>query len=73
MSVILEDIYRSSNGDRWRLITNTTSGQSLVRHEANLPSGGHVTDVDMLAFLAVGGSGPEYAALRALLRRREGV
>ena len=29
------DIYRSSNGDRWRLISDSVSGRRLVRHEAN--------------------------------------
>ena len=37
------DIYRSSNGDRWRLINDPVSGRRLVRHEANLASGGQVT------------------------------
>src|SRR5262249_9720108 len=55
-------IYRSSNGDRWRLIRE--NGRVFVRHEANSSSGGSVTDTDVDEFLSVGGSGPEYAALR---------
>jgi hypothetical protein len=73
MPVIWENIYRSSNGDRWSLRTDTSLKRSVVRHEANPASGGHVTDIDVLDFLAVGGPGPEYAALRNLLRRRDGI
>jgi hypothetical protein len=62
-----EEIYRSSNGDRWTLIRDTTTGHHLVRHEANQSSGGQVTDTDVDAFLSVAGSGPEFTALRRLL------
>jgi hypothetical protein len=71
MPIISEDIYRSSNGDRWRLITDTSSRQSLVRHDANPTSGGKVTDFGVQEFLSVNGPGPEYAALRDLLRRKK--
>lgn len=71
MAVIMEDIYRSSNGDRWRLIRDTTSGRSFVRHEPNVASGGPVTDTEVDEFLSVAGPGPEYAALRRLLDRPE--
>jgi hypothetical protein len=64
-----EEFYRSSNGDRWTLIRDTDSGRLSVRHEANLSSGGRVTDTDVDAFLSVAGSGPEFAALRRLLNR----
>ena len=36
------DIYRSSNGDRWRLISDSDTGRRLVRHEPNRASGGLV-------------------------------
>jgi hypothetical protein len=65
----IEDIYRSSNGDRWRLIRDTAPGRVFVRHEANQASGGSVTDMDVDDFLSVGGSGPEHTALRRLLDR----
>ena len=61
------DIYRSSNGDRWRLINDPVSGRRLVRHEANLASGGQATEITVEEFLAVIGPGPEYEALRRML------
>ena|SRR5208283_1944949 len=61
------DIYRSSNGDCWRLILYPDTGHSLVRHEPNLASGGRTTDTDVDEFLSVDGPGPEYPALRRLL------
>jgi hypothetical protein len=64
-----EEIYRSSNGDRWTLIRDTDSGRLIVRHEPDLSSGGRVTDTDVDEFLSVAGSGPEFAALRRLLNR----
>jgi hypothetical protein len=67
MSLSAQHIYRSTNGDRWRLMTDTSSGRKFVRREANQSSGGHVTDTDLEDFLDVGGSGPEFAALRSLL------
>jgi hypothetical protein len=67
MEQVAQEIYRSSNGDRWTLIRDTTSGRFFVRHEANPSSGGQVTDTDVDPFLSVAGSGPEFAALRRLL------
>jgi hypothetical protein len=61
------DIYRSSNGDRWRLISDSDTGRRLVRHEPNRASGGPVTEVTIEEFLAVNGPGPEYEALRRIL------
>jgi hypothetical protein len=63
-----QEIYRSSNGDRWTLIGDTNAGRLFVPHAANPSSGGKVTDTDVDAFLSVG-SGPEFAALRRLLGR----
>jgi len=67
--VVTQEIYRSSNGDRWTLIRDSSSRRLFVRHEANLSSGGRVTDTDVDAFLSVAGSGPEYAALRRIFDR----
>ena len=61
------DVYRSSNGDRWRLITDSVSGRRVVRHEPNPASGGQITETPVEDFLAVNGPGPEYQALRRLL------
>ena len=69
MTLPAEDIYRSSNGDRWILIRDTSTGRVTVRHEPNPSSGGRVTDTDVEEFLRVGGPGPEFAALRRILDR----
>ena len=48
----------------------------LVRPEvceaANPSSGGHLTDTDVEAFLAIRGSGPEFVALREMLETSPG-
>jgi hypothetical protein len=62
-----KEIYRSQNGDTWRLVRDAVSGQLSLRHEANLLSGGHVTEISVEDFLRQAGSGPEYAATRKLL------
>ena len=69
MTISEEEIYRSSNGDRWTLRRDTSTARRYVRHEPNLSSGGRMTDTDADEFLSVGGAGPEYAALRRLLDR----
>ena len=69
MALPAENIYRSSNGDRWILIRDTSTGRAGVRHEPNPSSGGRVTDMDVEEFLRVDGSGPEFAALRQILDR----
>ena len=72
MALSAEDFYRSSNGDRWQLIRDTSSGRSFVRHEPNLASGGRVTDTDVEDFLNRTGSSPQNLALQALLDRQRG-
>ena len=67
MSLVTRHLYRSANGDRWSLMTDTSSGREFVRHEANQPSGGHLTDTDVDDFLDIRGSGPEFVALREIL------
>ena len=61
--VQLREVYASENGDRWQLGCDVASGRVFVRHEANLPSGGRVTDVELAAFLSGPGHRPEYRAL----------
>jgi hypothetical protein len=61
--VQLREVYASENGDRWQLGCDVASGRVFVRHEANLPSGGHVTDVELAAFLSGPGHRPEHRAL----------
>ena len=69
MTVLIDDFYRSSNGDRWQLVRDSETGRQIVRHEPNLASGGKVTEVDVEEFLARTGSSPENLALRGLLKR----
>ena len=73
MTLVVEDIYSSPNGDRWRLIRDEATARSYVRHEANPASGGHVTDTDVEVFLEQGGAGPEHVVLRQFLAEREGT
>jgi hypothetical protein len=68
MPIFTQHICRSSDGDRWWLITDLSSDKKIVRHQANQSSGGKITDTDVDAFLQIGGSGPEFAALRELLK-----
>jgi acyl carrier protein len=70
MPPISGTIYRSANGDRWHLIDDAAAGRLFVRHQPNPASGGTVTDIEVADFLRVDGSGPEYSALREILRRR---
>ena len=67
MAILTRTLYRSSNGDRWLLARETESGRVFVRHEANLPAGGRVTDLDVGAFLAAGPPGPQHRELLRLV------
>ena len=58
-------LYESPNGDRWYLIRDA-SGAVVVRHEANLASGSHITHAEVGAFLS-SGHGPEQQALLQLV------
>jgi hypothetical protein len=42
-------LYRSPNGDSWFLVRDPATGSAFVRHQANAPSGGQVTDIDLAA------------------------
>lgn len=60
-------IHASTNGDRWHLLLDPTTGHSLVRHTGNAASGGHVTEFSLATFLASGRNGPEHQALWQLI------
>src|SRR5438132_12316577 len=60
----MRQLYRSPNGDTWFLARDPATGSAFVRHQANMPSGGQVTDIEMGAFL----SGPRNPEQDALLR-----
>jgi hypothetical protein len=62
----LKQLYRSPNGDIWSLAHDHPTGTAFVRHQANAPSGGHVTDLELGAFL-VGPRNPEHEALLRLI------
>jgi len=57
----------SPNGDRWLLKRDPASGDVFVRHEANVPSGGKRTDIDIGEFLSTGQRNPEHQALLRLI------
>ena len=59
-------LYRSPNGDSWFLVRDPATGSAFVRHQANAPSGGQVTDIELGAFLSGPGS-PEHEALLRLI------
>ena len=60
-------LYNSPNGDRWLLKRDPASGDVFVRHEANVPSGGKRTDIDIGEFLSTGQRNPEQQALLRLI------
>jgi len=61
------ELYTSPNGDRWYLARQSETGRLFVRHKANVPSGGQVTDIDIGAFLSGGRRHPEHQALLYLI------
>jgi hypothetical protein len=73
MTVLIDDFYRSSNGDRWQLLRDTENGRRVVRHEPNLASGGRITETGVDEFLDRTGSSPQNLALRQLLTKLGGA
>src|SRR3984893_11012773 len=62
----MRQLYRSPNGDSWSLARDPATETAFVRHRANAPSGGQVTDVALGAFLS-GARNPEHEALLRLI------
>lgn len=60
------ELYRSPNGDAWFLGRDPSDGRAVVVHEANRPSGGAVSCIDLGEFLSFG-NGPEQQALLRLI------
>jgi hypothetical protein len=58
-------IYQSENGDSWWLCRE--NGDVFVLHEANLPSGGMVTKIEVTQFLLSGRKAPEKQALLEMI------
>jgi hypothetical protein len=67
MTIQTRELYRSSNGDVWSLAKDVEAERLFVRHQANAPSGGKVTDIDLGDFLNRGGQGAEKQALMRLI------
>jgi hypothetical protein len=55
----MRPVYISPNGDAWFLARDPATGAAFVRHEANRPSGGQVTDIEIDTFLS-GPINPEH-------------
>jgi hypothetical protein len=72
MTARKRELYSSPTGDRWFLTRDPATGDVLVRHEANLPSGGQVSEVDIATFLDRGPRNPEHQALLHLLEKLGG-
>jgi hypothetical protein len=68
VAIQTREIHQSANGDRWFLVCDSNSGSVFVKHQANAPSGGHVTEVDIGAFLSIWPRNPEHEALLRLIR-----
>src|SRR5215471_14671079 len=62
-----KELYSSPNGDRWFLSWDPATGNVFIRHEANIPSGGQVTDINIGAFLSGARENPEHQALLHLI------
>jgi hypothetical protein len=67
MGIETRTLYQSSNGDRWQLARDGETGRVFVQHEANLSSGGRITEIEISAFLGTGGRGPEQQELLRLI------
>ena len=61
------ELYSSTNGDRWFPARDFATGNVFIRHEANIPSGGRVREIDIGTFLGGGERHPEHQALLHLL------
>jgi hypothetical protein len=65
-NVRTRELYSSSNGDRWYLCRNP-SGEIFVLHQANIPAGGRVSQIELGDFLARAAYGPEQQALLQMI------
>ena len=61
------ELYSSPNGDSWYLARESETGRLFVRHKANVPFGGQVTEFDIGAFLSGGRRHPEHQALLRMI------
>lgn len=63
----LREFTSSSNGDRWFLGRDEATGIAHVVHQANQPSGGAVSHIELGALLNRGPSAPERLGLSKLI------
>ncbi|KAA5613804.1 hypothetical protein [Rhodovastum atsumiense] len=61
------ELYESSSGDRWLLVSDPDTERVFVRHEPNVASGGRRSEIGIGEFLTRGGHGPEHQALLHLI------
>ena len=66
MAQATKELYQSSNGDRWYLVSDAKS-EVFIRHEPNASSGGVASDIEIGAFLSKGPRGPEHDELLRLI------
>ncbi|MEF2074697.1 hypothetical protein [Consotaella aegiceratis] len=67
MPETMKEFASSSNGDRWFLCQDEGTLNGYVLHQANLPSGGAKSRIEIGDFLSRGPSGPEHQALLHLI------
>jgi len=67
MNPLTRALYHSSNGDRWFLARDRSSGDVFIIHEPNASSGGQTSRCEIGAFLARGGQNPEHKELLRLI------
>ena len=67
MAIEIRELYSSSNGDRWYLGRDPSTGDVFIRHEPNRPSDGQPSHIDIGAFLSRGPRNPEHRALLQLI------
>ena len=63
----LREFYASSNGDRWFLGRRDGTQEAYVVHQANAPSGGTRTELDLDAFLGRAPRSPQRDSLLRLI------
>ena len=61
------ELYTSSNGDRWELVRDATTGLPNIAHAPNRSSGGAPSLISVRQFLSAEHYGPEQDALLSLL------
>ena len=62
----IRELYHSPNGDRWYLARDPDTGRGFVKHEANRPSGGHIAEIEIGAFLSQGNGTEQHGLIRLI-------